>query len=55
MKNKFIISSFLSIFFTVQLTFSQARETTAKLLDAEHPAFTDSYSFPSDIVTGAVL
>lgn len=54
MKNKFLISSFLFILFSVQLAFSQARETTAKLLDADHPAFTDSYSFPSDIVTGAI-
>lgn len=55
MKNKFFISCFISFFLTTQLVFSQARETTAKFQNAEHPAFTDNYSFPSDIVTGAIL
>ncbi|TAM99278.1 MAG: hypothetical protein EPN39_07010 [Chitinophagaceae bacterium] len=55
MRNKLVISYFISFFLTVQLAFSQARETTSKFQNADHPAFTDNYSFPSDIVTGAIL
>lgn len=55
MRNKLVISYFISFFLTVQLAFSQARETTSKFQNVDHPAFTDNYSFPSDIVTGAIL
>lgn len=54
MKYKYF-ALFISLsFFTINIAFSQARETTASFQNAQHPAFTDSYNFPSDIVSGAI-
>jgi len=35
--------------------FCQATETTAKIADAEHPAFTENYAYPPHVVTDAIL
>lgn len=54
MKYKYSILFILLSFFTTKAAFAQARETTANFQNTQHPAFTDSYNFPSDIVSGAI-
>ncbi|MGH2645280.1 MAG: hypothetical protein ACRDE2_15100 [Chitinophagaceae bacterium] len=54
MKYRYYLLFFVLSFFTANTAFSQARETTAGFQNAQHPAFTINYNFPSEIVTGAI-